>query len=85
MKSPLEDSRGEHAKDELGTRKNHEILSFLSPCWEERYIARVFYAKDTIFEAFVQELLNMPMNLLLSPVLFLSQVFVQHGSGVHVQ
>ena len=56
----------EHAKDELRTRKNHEILRFLSPFWEKRYIARVFYAKDTIFEALVQELLNMPINLLLA-------------------
>ena len=56
----------EHAKDELRTRKNQEILRFLSPCWEKGYMARVFYAKDTIFEAFVQELLNMPINLLLA-------------------
>ena len=56
----------EHAKQELRTRKNHEILRFLGPCWEKRYMARVFYAKDTIFEAFVQELLNMPINLLLA-------------------
>ena len=55
----------EHAKDELKTSKNQEILRFLSPCWEKGYMARVFYAKDTIFEAFVQELLNMPINLLL--------------------
>ena len=57
---------GEHAKDELRTRKDHEILRFLSPCWEKKYMAKVFYAKDTIFEAFVQELLNMPINLLLA-------------------
>ena len=56
----------EHAKDELKTRKNHEILRFLSPCWEKKYMAKVFYAKDTIFEAFVQELLYMPINLLLA-------------------
>ena len=56
----------QHAKDELRTRKNHEILRFLSPCWEKGYMARVFYAKDTIFEAFVQELLNMPINFLLA-------------------
>ena len=56
----------EHAKDELRTRKDHEILRFLSPCWEKKYMAEVFYAKDTIFEAFVQELLNMPINLLLA-------------------
>ena len=29
-------------------------------------MARVFYAKDAIFDAFVQELLNMPINLLLA-------------------
>ena len=56
----------EHAKGELKTRKNHEITRFLSPCWEKRYIARMFYAKDTIFDAFVQELLNMSINLLLA-------------------
>ena len=59
----------EHAKGELKTRKNHEILRFLSPCWEKRYMGRVFYAKDAIFDAFVQELLNKPINLL--PVLYL--------------
>ena len=56
----------EHAKEELRTKKNHKILRFLSPCWEKKYMAKVFYAKDTIFEAFVQELLNMPINLLLA-------------------
>ena len=55
-----------HAKDELRTRKDHEISRFLSPCWEKKYMAKVFYAKDTIFGAFVQELLNMPINLLLA-------------------
>ena len=55
----------EHAKDELRTRKDHEILRFLSPCWEKNYVAKVFYAKDIIFDAIVQELLNMPINLLL--------------------
>ena len=29
-------------------------------------MARVFYAKDAIFDAFVQELLNMPINFLLA-------------------
>ena len=28
----------EHAKDELRTRKDCEILRFLSPCWEKKYI-----------------------------------------------
>ena len=29
----------EHAKGELRTRKDHEILKFLSPCWEKKYMA----------------------------------------------
>ena len=56
----------EHAKGELKTKKNHKILRFLSPCWEKQYLSRVFYAGDTIFEEFVQELLNMTINLLLA-------------------
>ena len=56
----------EHAKDELRTRKYHEILKILSPCWEKKYMAGVFYAKETIFGAFVQELLSMPINLSLA-------------------
>ena len=64
MKSPLEDSGWN--KGELRTRRDHEILEFLSPCWEKRYMAGVFCAKETIFGAFVQELLNMPKSLLLA-------------------
>ena len=56
----------EHAKGELRTRKDHEILKFLSPCWEKKYMAGVFYAKETIFGAFIQELLSMPISLLLA-------------------
>ena len=56
----------EHAKGNLKTRKNLEILRFLSPCWEKKYMGRVIYAGDTIFDVFVQELLNMPINLLLA-------------------
>ena len=55
-----------HAKGELKTRRDHKILGFLSPCWEKRYMAGVFCAKETIFGAFVQELLNMPISLLLA-------------------
>ena len=46
----------EHAKGELKTRRDHKILRFLSPCWEKKYLKEVFYAGNTIFEAFVQEL-----------------------------
>ena len=35
----------EHVKRELRTRKDHEILKFLSPCWEKKNMAGVFYAK----------------------------------------
>ena len=56
----------EHAKGELRTRKDYEILKFLSPCWEKEYMAGVFSAKETIFGAFVQELLSMPISFLLA-------------------
>ena len=56
----------EHAKGELRTRKDHEILKFLSPCWEKKYMAGVFYVKETIFGSFVQELLSMQISLLLA-------------------
>ena len=58
----------EHAKGESRTRKNHEILKFLSPCWEKKYMAGVFYAKETWLECFMrkQELLSMPTSLLLA-------------------
>ena len=56
----------EHAKGELRNRRSPEILRFLSPCWEKEYLDKVFYAGNAIFEAFVQELLSMPINLLLA-------------------
>ena len=56
----------ELAKGELKTRKDHQILKFLIPCWEKEFMAGVFSAKETIFGAFVQEILSMPMSLLLA-------------------
>ena len=56
----------EHAKGELRTRRNHEILKFLSPCWGKEFMARVFCANETIFGAFLQELLSVPISLLLA-------------------
>ena len=32
----------EHAKGELKTRRDHEILKFLSPCWGKEFMAGVF-------------------------------------------
>ena len=69
----------EHARGDLKTRKDHEILKLLSPCWEKRYMARVFYARDTIFDAFVQELLHMPINLLLALYLVYSRYLFNMG------
>ena len=56
----------DHAKGELKTRRDHEILEFLSPCWGKEFMAGVFGAKETIFGAFVQEILSMPISLLLA-------------------
>ena len=56
----------EHAKGELRTRSDHEILKFLSPCWGKEFMAGVFCAQETIFTAFVQEILSMPISLLLA-------------------
>ena len=70
----------EHAKGELSTRRDHEILKFLSPCWGKEFMAEMFGKKATIFGAFVQEILGMPISLLLA----LPQLPVQHGPSVHV-
>ena len=43
----------EHAKGELRTRNDHEILRFLSPCWGKDFMAEVFNAKETNFGTFV--------------------------------
>ena len=57
----------EHAKGELRSRRSHETLRFLNPCWEKEYMDKDFYAGNAIFEAVVQELLlSMPINLLLA-------------------
>ena len=51
----------EHARGELRTRRDHEILGFLSPCWKKE-----FQQKETVFGAFIQEMLIMPISLLLA-------------------
>ena len=56
----------EHAEGELRTRRHHEILKFLSPCWGKEFMAEMFGTKATIFGAFVQEILGMPISLLLA-------------------
>ena len=56
----------EHARGELRTRRDHEILGFLSPCWKKEFLAGVYSAKETVFGAFIQEMLIMPISLLLA-------------------
>ena len=56
----------EHAEGELKTRRDHEILKFLSPCWGKEFMAGMFGTTATIFGAFVQEILGMPISLLLA-------------------
>ena len=70
-----------HAKGEVKTRKNHEILRVLIPCWEIKYMGRVFYAADAIFDAFVQKLVSMPINLLLALCLVHRRCFFNMGSA----
>ena len=43
----------EHARGELRTRRDHESLEFLSPCWGKEFLTGVYSAKDTIFKAFI--------------------------------
>ena len=56
----------EQAKGELMIRKTHKILRFLSSSWQKKYKDKVFHAGNTIFEAFVQDLLSISHNLLLA-------------------
>ena len=71
----------EHAKAELRTRKDHEILKFLSPCWEKEFMAGVFGAKETIFGAFVEKILSMPISLLLALYLVYPRYLFNMGSA----
>ena len=43
----------EHARGELRTRRDHEILEFLSPYRGKEFLAGVYSAKETIFKAFI--------------------------------
>ena len=56
----------DHARGELRTRRDHESLELLSPCWGKEFLAEMYSAKETIFKAFIQEVLNMPISLLLA-------------------
>ena len=48
----------EHARGELRTRRDHEILGFLSPCWKKEFLAGMYSAKETHRNYEVAELLK---------------------------
>ena len=73
----------EHAKGELRTKTDHEILGFLSPCWKKEYMAEMCGTKATIFGAFVPEILGHQPAFGFVPGF--PQILVQHGPSVHVQ
>ena len=43
----------DHAKGELKTRRDHEILRFLSPCWEKKYLKEVLYALYLVYSRYL--------------------------------
>ena len=71
----------EHAKGELRTKKDHEILKFLSPCWGKEFMAEMYGTKATIFGAFAQEILNMPISLLLALYLVYPRYLFNMGAA----
>ena len=71
----------EHARGELRTRRDYEILEFLSPCWGKEFLAGVYSAKGTIFKAFIQEVLNMPISLLLALYLVYPRYLFNMGAA----
>ena len=74
----------EHAEGELKTRRDREILKFLSPCWGKEFMAGMFGTTATIFGAFVQEILGIAHQPALGFISGLPQILVQHGPSVHV-
>ena len=60
----------EHAKDELRTRKIHEILRILSPCWEKGTWLGCSMRRTPYLRRLCKSVcVNMPINLLLAPYL----------------
>ena len=74
----------EHANGELKTRRDYEILKFLSPCWEREFLAGVFGTTATIFGALRTGDTGHVHQPALGPVFGLPQILVQHGPSIHV-
>ena len=67
-----------------GRAEDQEVprdLEILEPMLGKKYLNKVFYAGDFIFEAFVQELLNMPINLLLASYLLYPRYLFNLGQA----
>ena len=73
----------DHATAKFRTRKAHEILELLSPCWETNYMDRLFSAGKTIFDRLIQDLLSMSINLLLALYLVFARYFIQNGPRLY--
>ena len=56
----------DHATGNSRSRRAYKILGFSSACWEKKYMDRMFSAKKTLFDTFIQDLFSMSINLLLA-------------------
>ena len=74
----------EHANGELKTRRDYEILKFLSPCWEREFLAGVFGTTATILRSLRAGDTGHAHQPALGPVFGLPQILVQYGSSIYV-
>ena len=63
----------EHAKGELRMRKDHEILKFLSPCWEKIHGLSVLCERDQ-FRGLCTRTIEHAHKPLASPILSLPKI-----------
>ena len=74
----------EHAKGELRTRRDHEILKFLSPCWGKGIHGRnVRHHGDYLWSLRAGDTGHAHQPAL-GFVPGLPQILVQHGPSIHV-
>ena len=70
----------ENARGELRTRRDHEILEFLSPCWGKEFMAGVYH----LWSLHTGNLEHAHQSVV-GTVPGLPKVPVQYGPSVHVQ
>ena len=73
----------EHATENWRTRKAYEILGFLSPCWEMKYMERIFSAGKTFIDAFSGSL-DYVDQLVAGIVSGVLQIPIQNGPSLYV-